>query len=73
MQIEKTSSQVSLEFKQQGDNSHLDRLFCRIVAVNVRSVQCWRQTNQEVIQVILARKDEGMDYNGGNVSLEEVG
>lgn len=73
MEIEKITSQVTVEFKQQGDNSSLDRLFCRIVAVNVRSMQCWRPTSQEVIEVILVRKDESMDYSGGNVSLEEMG
>lgn len=73
MEIEKTTSKVTLEFKQQGDNSGLVRLFCRIAPANVRSVKCQRQTSQEVIEVILARKDVGMDYSGGKVSLEEMG
>lgn len=67
--MEKATSQVSLEFKQQGDNSALERLLGNIVAVNVRG-WCWRQTSQEAMEGILARKDEGLNGSGGNVSVE---
>ena len=51
----------------------MERLLCIIEALNVRDMQCWGQTGLEVFEGILARENEGMGDNGGNVSLEWVG
>lgn len=75
----KATSHVTSELKEQGDNSGLGRLLCNTVDVDIRGVHGWRQTSQEGIEGILARKNEGTSDGGGqgwatcNVSQEKMG